>query len=143
MSENKIVLYRKSGKTGELTYDLDDLLSQDGGFTITTASATDFTIYLGPAQSGVPSGKVFHIENLMLTHEGGAGAVARVGYYRAAAAASQQFQAIVGLSETFYMDGLKGLKLLSGYFLYAQVFGAASIALFAGGRLRDKDVHGA
>jgi len=139
---NKLFLYRKSGKTDETVIDLDELFSEDGGFTITTASATDFTAYIGPNSSGVPSGKVFHIKNILLTHRGGAGAAARVGFYRASGAASQKWEEIVGLSETFYIDGIKGFKLLSGYFLYAQVFGAASVAIHVGGVLRPKDTHG-
>lgn len=138
---NRLTLYRKSGKTDELVVDLDELFSEDGGFTITTASATDFTVYVGPNSSGVPAGRVFHIKNILLTHRGGAGAAARVGLYRATGAASQKWEEIVGLSETFYLDNVRGLKLLSGYFLYAQVFGAASIAIHVGGILRPKDTH--
>jgi hypothetical protein len=138
-----LTLYRKSGKTGELTVDLDELFSQTEGFTITTASVTDHTVYVGPNSSGVPSGKVFHIENITLTHYGGAGAAALVRFYRAAAAASQRYAVIVGLSETFYMDQIKGLMLLSGYFLYIQAFGAASISCHVGGRLRPRDTHSA
>ena len=137
---NKLILYRKSGKTDELVVDLDELFSEDGGFTITTASATDFTAYVGPNSSGVPAGKVFHIKTITLTNR--SGTTGRVGFYRASGAASQIYEEIVGPEETFFIDGIKGLKLLSGYFLYAQVFGAASVAIHVGGVLRPKDTHG-
>ena len=142
MSGKVLTLFQISGKTVEAVIPLDDLWSQDAGYSVAAASATDYTVYLGPNSSGVPAGKVFHIEEIVLTNRGGTGP-SQVYFYREAGTSQPLKMAPVflGASETFYLDNLKGVTVGSGYWVNCQV-SFATVDIQVGGRLRDENTHG-
>ena len=140
MSADKLTLYRKSGKTGEITIDLDDLFSQDGGFSLCDDSTVWATVYMGPNSSGVLSGYVFVIENITVTNRGDTSLVR----FKTATDGSDFYNLVLGATETFYIDAIKGLKLTSGQFAFALASGGGITTFFhIGGRLRPADTWGA
>lgn len=145
MTNDKLTLYKQSGKTGELTVDLSDIYSENlasDGFSLCDDSTTWATVYMGPNSSGVPSGYIFHIDNITLTNTSGTGGAA-LARLRTATDGSDFWNAIVGASETFYVDGVKGLNVNSGAFIYGLISGGGVTTYFhLGGRLRPQDSWG-
>lgn len=138
---NPITLYRKSGKTGEVVIDLDELTSEDSGYSLCDDSAAWATVYMGPNSSGVPSGYVLHIENILVTNLGDAGA-ARIETTTGGTSPICP-PIFMGASETFYLDGLKGLKVNSGGFVFMVATGGGiTTMMFLGGRLRPQNTWG-
>lgn len=145
MTNDKLTLYRLSGKTGELVVDLSDIYSENlasDGFSLCDDSAVWATVYMGPTQSGVPSGYIFHIDNITVTNTGATGINGLIRF-RTATDGSDIYNTIVGLTETIFLNDLKGLNLQSGSFLYAIASGGAITSYFhVGGRLRPQDSWG-
>lgn len=134
----RLIAYRKNGKSEDLVVELEQIYSEDGGMTIVGTSETNTTIY-GP----VASGMVFHIKNILATSRGGDGGDGRIRFFREAGVTQPIFPDVnVGLSETVYLDCIAGALVASGYYIEAYVQGFNTLPIHVGGILRKQDSHG-
>lgn len=122
--------YQRSGLNNKIEPELDPVRSEDGGYSVSTTSVTDFTCYV------IASGKTFHLTTLTATNEN-AGVITLV-LYGTAAAASPKTRVRIGGNETVVLTEIEGVKFVYSEAVFAQVIGCDTGAYInVGGKVRD------
>jgi hypothetical protein len=131
------VNFNKSGRRGTLHAQRADLESEAGGFSVTTASVTDVTVYT------VPSQKTFHLKTLIVQNLKGNTATLQLF---ASDGGGKQRLAITLPSVTPLALGQADLQgIIFGFSystgaVYARIVSASTeVSIFAGGQVRDQD----
>ena len=133
------VNFRKSGRRGTIHPEPAELEGEAGGFSVTTLSATDVTVFT------VPSMKTFHLKTLMITNSRANAALLQL--FASDGGGKQRTQLIIPATDTVVLGAgaqqLQGLIFGFSYStaaLYARVTSASTeVAIFAGGQVRDQD----
>jgi hypothetical protein len=131
--------FRKSGRRGTFHAEPAELEGEAGGFSVSTASATDITVFT------VPSMKAFHLKTLIVQNNKAAAATLQLfasdgaGKQRVAITLPATDTVVLGAGAQQLQGMLFGFSYSTGG-LYARITSASTeVTIFAGGQVRDQD----